>query len=122
MVEARISSARILASAVLPKLVRSPHRTRTSAAPEISVNSSRYGATLSSITWRSPIAATRSLPALLAILLFEIADCVGIAPLLDVHRIIAGAENPPAADLLAGSFHVILVAQPLEQLVHDPAR
>src|SRR3954452_22259138 len=105
MVHERMSSARISASRVLPKLVRSPHSRRTSALAEISVNSSRYGATLSSITWRSPIAATRSLPPLFAILFFEISDRVREAPLLDVDRIIAGAENPAAAHLLARPLH-----------------
>src|SRR5690242_16320099 len=117
MVQARMSSARISASRVLPKLVRSPHRTSTSALPEISVNSSRYGATLSSITCRSPIAATRSLPSVAGILLFEIADRVGETPFVDVDRIITRGEDAAAADLLARSFHVGLVVQPLEQLL-----
>src|SRR5437764_4803644 len=117
-----MSSARISASLVLPKLVRSPHSTSTSAELEISANISRYGATLSSCTWRSPIAATRSLPFSLTILLFEISYCFGKAPLLDVHCVIAGRKNASAADLLARTLHVRLVAQPLEQLVHDPAR
>src|SRR3954468_18437305 len=101
-----MSPARIYASRVLPKLVRSPHSTRTSASFEISVNSSRYGATLSSITWRSPIAATRIFASVIdAILLFEIADGFGEAPFLDVDRIIPRAENASAADLLARRLH-----------------
>ena len=61
------------------------------------------------------------LAALLAILLFEIPDGFGKAPLLDVDRIVARREDAPAADLLARAFHVILIAQALHQLVHDPA-
>src|SRR3954454_19071412 len=103
MVHERMSSARISASLVLPKLVRSPHSTRTSAAPEISVNSSRYGATLSSITWRSPIAATLSLPSVLvAILLFKVADGVREAPLVHVDTIITRGEDAPATNPSAG--------------------
>src|SRR3954466_16014129 len=116
-----MSSARISASVVLPKFVRSPQSTRTSALLEISVNSSRYGATLSSCTWRSPIAATRSLPSVpVAILLFKIADRVGEAPLLDVHRIVARGKDAPAADAPARPLDVLLVVQPLEQLIHQP--
>src|SRR5438270_9834033 len=114
-----MSSARISASVVFPKVVRSPHSTSTSALLEISVNSSRYGVTLSSLTWRSPIAATRSLPSVLvAILLFKIADRVGEAPLIDVDRIVARGEDPAAAHSSAGPFHLRLVMQPLEQFVH----
>src|SRR5437764_10792069 len=117
-----MSSARISASVVLPKLVRSPHSTKTSALAEISVNRSRYGATLSSITWRSPIAATRSLPSVLvAILLFEVTDRVGKAPLIDVDRIITRGEDTAAAHPPAGPFDVLLIAKPLEQLVHQPS-
>src|SRR5438270_6183078 len=58
----------------------------------------------------------------LAILFFEIPDRVGKAPLVDVDGIVAGREDAAAADLLAWSLYVILVAQPFEQLVHDPAR
>src|SRR3954454_14210551 len=122
MVHERMSSARISASLVLPKLVRSPHSTSTSAELEISVNSSRYGATLSSITWRSPIAATRSFPSLGGILLFEISDRFGEAPLVNIHRIVARREDAAAANLLARAFHVGLVAQPFEQVFDQPAR
>src|SRR3954451_7748690 len=117
-----MSSARISASRVLPKLVRSPHSTRTSALAEISVNSSRSGVTLSSITWRSPIAATRSLPSVLvAILLFEIADGVGEAPLVHVDRIVARGEDAAAAHPPARPLHFRLIMQPLEQFVHQPS-
>src|SRR5690242_1689811 len=97
-----MSSAKISASLVLPKLVRSPHSTSTSAVEEISANMSRYGATLFSCTWRSPIAATRILPSSLAgILLFEISYRVREAPLIDVDRIVAGREDAAATNLLA---------------------
>src|SRR4051795_4146656 len=107
-----MSSARISASVVLPKFVRSPQSTRTSALLEISVNSSRYGVTLSSITWRSPIAATRSLPSVLvAILLFKIADGVRKTPLVHVDRIIARREDAAAAHSPARPLHFRLVVQ-----------
>src|SRR5687768_1954664 len=123
MEQARMSSARISASPVFPKLVRSPHSTSTSASPEISVNSSRYGATLSSITWRSPSAAIFNVPsAVVAILLFEVSDGFRIAPLLDVDRIVAWAEDAAAAHLFLWGFHVELLAQAVEQLVHQPER
>src|SRR5438270_1791222 len=117
-----MSSARISASVVFPKLVRSPHSTSTSALLEISVNSSRYGVTLSSLTWRSPIAATRSLPSVLVvILLFEVADGIGEAPLINVDRIVAWREYPAAAHSPARPFHLRLVMQALEQFVHQPS-
>src|SRR4051794_5711784 len=72
------------------------------------------------MTWRSPIAATRSFPLSLAILLFEIADRFGKSPLLDVDRIVARREDAAAADLLAGPLDVALVLEPLQQLVHQP--
>src|ERR1043165_4384295 len=69
------------------------------------------------------MAATRSLPLpLVAILLFEIADGVGEAPLIDVDRIVARREDATAADLAARSLHIRLVVQPLEQLVQEPPR
>src|SRR5690348_7951657 len=123
MEQARISSARISASFVFPKLVRSPHSTRTSAALEISVNSSRYGATMSSITWRSPMAAMRNLGSVVSgILLFEVADRVGKSPLIDVDRIIARAEDPAAAHLFPRSLNVCLVMETFEKLFHEPSR
>src|SRR3982751_3528165 len=115
-----MSSARICASLVLPKLVRSPHSRSTSAWFEISANISRYGATLSSCTCRSPIAATRSGLSLVAILLFEIADGFRETPFLDVDRIIARRKDAPSANLLSRSLHASLVAQPLEKFVHQP--
>src|SRR5438067_6079317 len=71
------------------------------------------------------MAATRSLPlaaSVAAILLFEIADGIGEAPLVDVHRIVARGEDAAAAHSSARPFHFCLVMQPLEQFVHQPSR
>src|SRR3954453_24064900 len=72
------------------------------------------------MTWRSPIAATLSLPSPADILLFKVADRLGEAPLLDVDGIITRRKDAAPADLLPGTLHVILVAEPLDQLVHQP--
>src|SRR5205085_10063085 len=117
----RMSSARISASVVFPKLVRSPHSSRTSAFADTSPNSSRYGLVSFSWTWRSPMAATRSLRSVCTvILLFEIADGLRKAPLIDIDRIVARAEDAAAADLLARAFHRSLVAQPLQKFFKQP--
>src|SRR5258708_17332687 len=112
-----MSSARISASLVLPKFVRSPHSTATSARVEISANISRKGASSSSRTWRSPIAATRNFWSS-AILLFEIADRFGNSPFLDIPHIIALTANAAAAHLLSRPLDPGLAAKPLEQFVN----
>src|SRR5690349_18452846 len=67
------------------------------------------------------MAATRSSPSVFSILLFKIPDGFGEAPLIDVDRIIARTEDASAADLLARRLHRRLVAQPSEEVVHEPA-
>src|SRR5215211_6043059 len=117
---ARRSSARISASFGLPVSVRSPHRTNTSAACEISPNSSRNDCVLSSFTCRSPSEATLSTALIIAPLSFP-AD-VGEAPVLHGDLVVDAREHAAAADLHLRRRQLPLVPQSVEQLVHQPAR
>src|SRR5687768_12963463 len=129
MVHSRRSSARISASRVLPKLVRSPHKASTSASCAISANISRKRCSLASVTWRSPIAASVIGPPLAAgssrvpfMLLFDsLADDVSEAPFRDIDDIVARGQQPAAADPRLRGGHLCLGVEPLHQLVEQPA-
>ena len=114
-----MSSARISASVVLPKLVRSPHSTQhvgvsRDFGEQLAIGRDAVLLHVKVADRRHPHLAVVTC----AILFFEIAYGFGKAPLLDVDRIVARREDAAAADLLARPLDVILVAQPLEQLVH----
>src|SRR3954469_3506959 len=104
MVQAFKSSTSFSASAILPKLVRSPHKARTSASSEIRANMSANRPSQVSLTWRSPIAARMIGAALMVfgpfmLLVHALADDIGEAPFGDVDDIVGRADQPAAADL-----------------------
>src|SRR5215216_3178486 len=94
---ARRSSARISASFGLQVSVRSPHRTNTSAACEISPNSSRNDCDLSSFTCRSPSEATLSTALVIAPLPYPVD--IGHAPLRVGDLVVDAREHAATADL-----------------------
>src|SRR5262245_36833499 len=117
---ARSSSARISACFGVPVSVRSPHSTNTFAAREISPNKSRRPGGLSSLTCRSPSDAILSLS--LVIAPFSFAAHVGESPFVDGDLVVDAGEHAAAADLHLRRRELALVPQPVEQLVHQPAR
>src|SRR5205823_2873153 len=120
--QARRSSRSICASLARPVSVRSPHSTNTSAASEISPNSSRSELERSSLTCRSPMAATLSVlnGSVTAPLAFA-AD-IGKAPLLHGDFVIRAREHAAAADLHARRRQIELLLHAAEQLIHEPTR
>src|SRR5262245_32605022 len=100
--------------------VRSPHSTITLAALEISPNRSRSAGGLSSLTCRSPSEATLSLP--LVIAPFSFPSHIGESPIVHGDLVVDAGEHAAAADLHLRRWKLELVLEPVEQLVHQPAR